>query len=116
MAKKGTFPANAMRRGEIYWVDIPNAIGHELMKDRPAIIVSCDALNDNSPVVQVVYCSASPKKELPETFTDSGEDKRSLRRPVVGRVVYIHPKGYYHTVEFELNGGHVRESFKGVSD
>lgn len=63
MAKKGTFPANAMRRGEIYWVDIPNAIGHELMKDRPAIIVSCDALNDNSPVVQVVYCSASPKKE-----------------------------------------------------
>lgn len=50
MAKKGTFPANAMRRGEIYWVDIPNAIGHELMKDRPAIIVSCDALNDNSPV------------------------------------------------------------------
>lgn len=41
MAKKGTFPANAMRRGEIYWVDIPNAIGHELMKDRPAIIVSC---------------------------------------------------------------------------
>ena len=53
---------------------------------------------------------------LPETFTDSGEDKRSLRRPVVGRVVSIHPKGYYHTVEFELNGGHVRESFKGVSD
>lgn len=37
---------------------------------------------------------------LPETFTDSGEDKRSLRRPVVGRVVYIHPKGHYHTVEF----------------
>lgn len=50
---------------------------------------------------------------LPETFTDSGEDKRSLRRPVVGRVVYIHPKGHYHTVEFELNGGRVRESFKG---
>ena len=23
---------------------------------------------------------------LPETFTDSGEDKRSLRRPVAGRV------------------------------
>lgn len=130
MAKKGTFPANAMRRGEIYWVDIPNAIGHELMKDRPAIIVSCDALNDNSPVVQVVYCSASPKKELPEHITIRSTeqistalcenvytvDKRSLRRPVVGRVVYIHPKGYYHTVEFELNGGHVRESFKGVSD
>lgn len=69
MAKKSTFPASAIMRGEIYWVDIPNAIGHELMKDRPAIIVSCDALNDNSPVVQVVYCSASPKKELPEHIT-----------------------------------------------
>lgn len=27
---------------------------------------------------------------LPETFTDNGEDKRSLRRPVAGRVV-VHP-------------------------
>ena len=31
--------------------------------------MSRDALNDNSPVVQVVYCSASPKKELPEHIT-----------------------------------------------
>lgn len=69
MVKRSTFPANAIMRGEIYWVDIPNAIGHELMKDRPAIIVSCDELNGNSPVVQVVYCSASPKKELPEHIT-----------------------------------------------
>lgn len=53
MVKRSTFPANAIMRGEIYWVDIPNAIGHELMKDRPAIIVSCDELNGNSPVVQV---------------------------------------------------------------
>ena len=80
MAKKGTFPANAMRRGEIYWVDIPNAIGHELMKDRPAIIVSCDALNDNSPVVQVVYCSASPKKELPEHIVDKSRVGRFVGR------------------------------------
>ena len=50
---------------------------------------------------------------LPETFTDNGEDKRASRRPGGGRVVCIHPKGYYHTVEFTLNGGHVRESFKG---
>lgn len=36
---------------------------------------------------------------LPETFTDSGEDKRSLRRPVTGRVVYIHPNGATYTIE-----------------
>ena len=86
MAKKGTFPANAMRRGEIYWVDIPNAIGHELMKDRPAIIVSCDALNDNSPVVQVVYCSASPKKELPEHITIRSTEQIKADNPDVKAV------------------------------
>nr|DAJ09404.1 MAG TPA: hypothetical protein [Caudoviricetes sp.] len=33
-----------------------------------------------------------------------------------GVVVYIHPRGLYHTVEFELRGGKVRESFPGVED
>ena len=33
------------------------------------VAIYCDALTDNSPVVQVVYCSASPKKELPEHIT-----------------------------------------------
>lgn len=53
---------------------------------------------------------------LPETFTDNDEGKKSIRRPMVGRVVYIHPKGRYHTVECELGGGTVRESFLGVSE
>ena len=89
MAKKGTFPANAMRRGEIYWVDIPNAIGHELMKDRPAIIVSCDALNDNSPVVQVVYCSASPItiRSTEQISTALCENVYTVDKSRVGRFV-----------------------------
>lgn len=45
----------------------------------------------------------------PETF---GEGKR----PMVGRVAYIHPQGRFHSVEFELGGGRVRESFLGVSE
>lgn len=31
-----------------------------------------------------------------------------------GRVVYVHPAGRYHTVEFETSTGIVRESFCGV--
>lgn len=31
--------------------------------------------------------------------------------PSEGTIVYIHPKGRYHTVEFENNGRIVRESF-----
>lgn len=35
-------------------------------------------------------------------------------RPMEGRVVYIHPKGRFHTVEFQTMGGPVRESFMGL--
>lgn len=31
-----------------------------------------------------------------------------------GVVVYIHPKGRFHTVEFETGGGVLRENFRGV--
>lgn len=116
MAKKGTSPANAMRRGEIYWVDIPNAIGHELMKDRPAIIVSCDALNDNSPVVQVVYCSASPKKELPEHITIRSTEQISTASMalVIAQTERDTYKRMYESLLARMTME--RESFKGVSD
>lgn len=58
-----------IKRGEIYYVGIPNATGHEMQKDRPGIIVSCNALNRNSPTVAVVMCSASNKHEMPEHVT-----------------------------------------------
>lgn len=40
----------------------------------------------------------------PQTFT-SGE------KTVKGTIVYVHPRMYYVTVEFDVNGGVVRESF-----
>lgn len=60
---------NEILRGEIYYVAIPCATGHEMEKDRPAIVVSCEELNRTSPCVTVVMCSASHKKELPEHIT-----------------------------------------------
>lgn len=60
---------NEVKRGEIFYVEIPYATGHEMEKDRPGIIVSCDELNKNSPVVAVVMCTASSKRELPEHIT-----------------------------------------------
>ena len=58
-----------IKRGDIFYVTIPYATGHEIEKDRPAIVVSCEELNRTSPCVTVVMCSASPKKELPEHIT-----------------------------------------------
>nr|WP_326184234.1 hypothetical protein [uncultured Oscillibacter sp.] len=52
----------------------------------------------------------------PETFCELDDKARSTRQPMKGEVVYIHPQGRYHIVEFELRGGKVRESFPGVKD
>lgn len=37
------------------------------------------------------------------------------KMPLRGTVVYIHPKGRYHTVAFQLRGGIVQESFLGMA-
>lgn len=53
------------KRGDIFYVEIQNAIGHEMMKDRPAVIVSCDALNFTGAVVSVVYLTGQQKTDAP---------------------------------------------------
>ena len=58
-----------IKRGDIFYVTIPYATGHEIEKDRPGIVVSCEELNRNSPCVAMVMCSASSKKYLPEHIT-----------------------------------------------
>ena len=52
----------------------------------------------------------------PVTFDryDEKQNKYIKALPMSGKVVYVHPKGRYHTVEFMTNGGPVRESFIGV--
>ena len=54
-----------MKRGEIYYISIPYNTGSEMAKNRPAVIVSCDALNLSSPVITVVYLTATPKHRTP---------------------------------------------------
>ena len=57
-----------MKRGDIYYIEINDegVTGHEMMKSRPGIIVSRDDHNETAETVQVVYCSASQHRELPE--------------------------------------------------
>ena len=40
---------------------------------------------------------------------------KSCSRKVTGKVIYVHPKGRYYTVEAELDGRTIRESFPGKS-
>lgn len=51
----------------------------------------------------------------PETFRRyDEEEKKHTQAAMRGKVVYVHPKGRYHTVEFMTSGGPIRESFQGV--
>ncbi|MFM9962048.1 MAG: type II toxin-antitoxin system PemK/MazF family toxin [Planctomycetaceae bacterium] len=43
-----------MKRGEVWWVDFEPAIGSEVRKQRPAVIVSNDVANAHLDRVQVV--------------------------------------------------------------
>lgn len=54
-----------MKRGEIYYIFNKNTTGDEIAKSRPAVIVSDDHLNNASEVVEVVFLTTRPKRDLP---------------------------------------------------
>jgi mRNA interferase MazF len=66
-----------MRRGEIYYIEIPTSIGTEIRKARPGIIVSHDKLNDHSGLVEVVYMTTTPKEEQPTHVSINSCDRPS---------------------------------------
>lgn len=59
-----------MKRGEIYYIESNNReVGHEQWAGRPAVIVSADAVNNTSGVVNVVYMTTQPKYDSPTHVT-----------------------------------------------
>lgn len=54
-----------MLRGEIWWVEFDPAVGSEIQKTRPAVIVSNDAANRNLARVVVVPLSSNTGRQYP---------------------------------------------------
>nr|DAZ75803.1 MAG TPA: hypothetical protein [Caudoviricetes sp.] len=49
----------------------------------------------------------------PISFTDSVDGGKTARK-MAGTVIYVHPQGRYHVVEFGQGAKAVRESFRGI--
>lgn len=54
-----------IKRGDIVYVEIPFGTGHEMLKNRPAVVISNNAMNYAGQVVSVVYMSGSARADRP---------------------------------------------------
>ena len=62
-----------MKRGEVWWVEFDHAIGSEIAKRRPAIIISNDSANRNLSRVIVIPVTRSTSRVYPgETLVSIG--------------------------------------------
>jgi mRNA interferase MazF len=54
-----------MKRGEVWWVNYDPAVGGEIRKQRPVVIVSNDAANKHLNRVQVIPLTSQTTKPYP---------------------------------------------------
>ena len=69
-----------MQRGEIWWVEFDPAVGSEIRKTRPAVIVSNDAANRNLARVVVVPVTSSTERQYPgeAIITINGQSSKAM--------------------------------------
>jgi mRNA interferase MazF len=64
-------------RGDIWWVALDPALGSEIRKTRPCVVISVKALNERRRTVIVVPLSSSPKASPPILIPISCDGRRA---------------------------------------
>lgn len=69
-----------MQRGEVWWVEFDPAVGTEIRKMRPAVIVSNNAANRNLARVVVVPLTSNTGRQYPgeAVVTVSGKSSKAM--------------------------------------
>jgi mRNA interferase MazF len=71
------------KRGEVHWVAFDPAVGGEIQKTRPAVVISNDAANEFLNRVIVVPITSNVQRLYPgeARIQLNGEDRKSYGRP-----------------------------------
>ncbi len=104
-----------IRRGEVYWVDFRGAVGAEIRKVRPAVVVSDDGHNEHMATVTVAPLSSSTaslkphEAAVPEGLIGDGRrarvkthQLRAMDKSRFGKKVGVLPVGAMEAVDASL--------------
>ena len=69
-----------MKRGEVWWVEFDLAVGSEICKTRPAVIISNDSANRNLARVVVVPLTSNTGRQYPgeALVTVGGQSSKAM--------------------------------------
>jgi len=95
-----------IRRGDIYWVDLPGSNGREIKDKRPALVVSNDRQNTASPLIII----------MPITSLKEGDKVFSFQVPITLEKKSVILVDQIRTLDRDKFGDKIRKVDNGLME